>query len=106
MTTLQNVIEAAQANLSPRASYAREVIQSSGMWSGANLKGSARRFSGGYHQQRLKARLALEAASGCVLGLRRHHGKLTTAVRLCVDDFGVEVYDTVEVGLVSAAELR
>lgn len=104
-TTLSAVIDAASDKLAPRAAYARDVLAGHQRWSGADLKGAAKRFGAGYAQQRAKAAAALHAAGGCVLTLRQRHGLRTTAVALCTDDFGCRVYDTVEAGIVTADQV-
>lgn len=103
--TLFRVIDAAAGKLPTRASYARDVLAGYQRWSGADLKGKAARYSAGYAQQRSKAASALHAAGGCVLALRQRHGLRTTAVALCVDDFGSMVYDTIDAGIVTADQV-
>jgi hypothetical protein len=87
---LDTVIRAAQATL--RGQYARDTVAGRQRWSGADLKGKAARYGASYYVQRRKARAALFAAGGCVLTV--DHGRDVTAVRVSVDDYGNEVFDT------------
>lgn len=104
-THLDTVIDTAESLLSPRAQYARLVLTGGQRWSGADLKGKARAFGGGYYRQRRKARAALHRAGGLIVASKAH-GRLSTAVRVGCDDFGDAVYQTVEFGTVTARALR
>lgn len=80
METFESVIEAAIANLHPRARYARDVIRGRQRWSGADLRGLAKtRFGPAYAAQRDNALRALERAGGAVISIAPH-GLLITAV--------------------------
>lgn len=101
--TLEQVVSAAAAAL--RGEYAKNVVAGVQRWSGADLKGKAARFGGQYARQRAKAAAALRAAGGEIVAARRG-GRLSTAVAVAVDDFGVAIYATTEFGIVPATELR
>ena len=75
-----------------RGAYARDVVTGQQRWSGADLRGKAARYGSTYAKQRRKARKALKAAGGVVVAVE--HGRLRTAVEICVDDFGNQVYMT------------
>lgn len=87
-----SVIRRAVAMLSPRQRYARAVLEGRQNWSGSDLRGDAKRWSGSYARQRAAARDALVKAGGCLL--RVEHGRLVSAVRVCTDDFGRVIYAT------------
>ncbi len=93
---LRTVISAALASLSTRArgGYTGDVIGGSQRWSGADLRGKAKRFGGSYARQRVRASRALAAAGGCIVAV--DHGRLVTAVRAGMDDFGNAIYRTTE----------
>ena len=75
-----------------RGAYARDVVTGQQRWSGADLRGKAARYGSTYAKQRRKARKALKAAGGVVVAVE--HGRLRTAVEICVDDYGNQVYLT------------
>jgi len=87
---LREVISFAVEDL--RGAYAANVVRGRQRWSGADLQGKARKFGASYARQRRKARAALEMAGGDVIATE--HGRLRTAVQVCVDDYGREVYAT------------
>ncbi len=86
------VIRHAVATLSPRQRYARDVLEGRQNWSGSDLCGEAKRWGGSYARQRAAASDALVKAGGCII--RVEHGRLVSAVRACVDDFGRVIYAT------------
>ena len=90
--TLQTVITLACAALPVRAMYARDVIHGYQRWSGADLKGKAKRFGAGYARQRSRARTALFNAGGCIVAIDR--GLNVTAVQVGTDDMGRTIYAT------------
>lgn len=92
MNRLSRVIRDAKATLNPRARYAQAVITGDRLWSGADIKGHAKRWSSSYALQRAKARYAVEAAGGLVLPI--NHGFLVTAVPVGQDDYGNALYKT------------
>ena len=75
-----------------RGAYAKAVVTGQQRWSGADLRGKAARYAHRYARQRRKARQALQAAGGVVVAVE--HGRLRTAVAICVDDYGNQVYMT------------
>ena len=89
---LHNVLTLACASLPIRARYARDVIHGDQRWSGADLKGKAKKFGAGYARQRTRARTALFAAGGMILAINR--GRHVTAVPVGTDDYGNAVYAT------------
>lgn len=102
---LSDILPLAMQHLNPRAHYARDVLSGYQRWSGADIKGKARRFGAGYARQRSKAASALLKAGGCIVAERRT-GRLRTAALLCVDDYGTEIYDVQGLGTVPADQLR
>ena len=90
--TLQTVITLACASLPDRAQYARAVIEGDQRWSGADLKGKAKRFGAGYARQRSRARTALFNAGGCIVAIDR--GLNVTATVVGTDDMGRTIYAT------------
>jgi len=89
-TKLRSIIESAAATL--RGQYARDVLSGRQAWSGADLQGKAREYYSSYARQRVKAAAALRNAGGTIL--RCEHNRLATAVLVCVDDYGNQVYAT------------
>ena len=75
-----------------RGAYARDVVTGQQRWSGADLRGKAARYGSTYARQRRKAKKALKAAGGVVVAVE--HGRLRTAVEICVDDYGNQIYLT------------
>ena len=97
MSKLLNTIYAAVDSMQkehPRASYAADVILGYQAWSGADLKGKARKYSMGYHYQRTRAESFFRRSGGLILPI--NNGKLVSAVYLCQDDYGNAVYDTLQ----------
>ena len=90
--TLQTILTLACASLPNRARYARDVIYGDQRWSGADLRGQARKYGAGYARQRTRARTALFNAGGMILAIDR--GRHVTAVRVATDDYGNAVYAT------------
>lgn len=86
------VIRRAVAMLSPRQKYARDVLEGRQTWSGSDLRGRAKKWSAGYARQRAAASDALAKAGGCLI--RVENGRLVSAVRACIDDFGRVIYAT------------
>ena len=87
-------IRRAAAMLSPRQQYARAVLEGRQTWSGNDLRGRAKKWSSSYARQRAAARDALVKAGGCII--RVEHGRLVSAVRVCVDDLGRVIYATAD----------
>lgn len=104
MKRLNSIVARACASLPARCRYARDVIRGNQAWSGADLRGAARRWGSGYARQRSAARAALFDAGGCVVALRRT-GRLLTACRIGMDDAGNALYATDE-GVISSVNLR
>jgi hypothetical protein len=77
-----------------RGAYAQAVVTGQQRWSGADIRGKAAYYGSTYARQRRKAKKALKAAGGEVVAVE--HGRLVTAVALCVDDFGNQVYMTAD----------
>lgn len=75
----------------PRAGYAEDVIIGAQNWSGSDLRGKAAKYGAGYARQRKHARDAWECAGGDLLRLR-NSGRIVSAVLLCTDDYGNEVF--------------
>jgi hypothetical protein len=93
--TLNNIITAAREILRaqhPRAGYAHDVLTGHQAWSGADLRGIARRYGAEYARQRRHAATALAAAGGIIIATER--GRLLTAAPQCIDDFGNQVFVT------------
>jgi hypothetical protein len=90
--TLQTILSLACASLPSRARYARDVIEGYQRWSGADLRGKARKFGAGYARQRTRARTALFAAGGMILAI--NNGRHVTAVPVGTDDYGHAIYAT------------
>ena len=92
MKNLENVIKTACDNL--RGNYAQYVVKGWQRWSGADLKGKAKRYGASYSEQRDKAMKAVRAAGGDVIAV--DHGKRVTACIVGQDDYGNAIYDTNE----------
>lgn len=93
--TLQSVITKAREILAerhPRAEYADDVLVGRQAWSGADLKGKARRYGHRYAEQRRHAAAALVGAGGLILAIDK--GKLVSAAPACTDDYGNAVMST------------
>jgi hypothetical protein len=72
------VIQTALNKLSSRATYQRAVITGDQRWSGADLRGKAKRFGYQYAQARKIAKSALREAGGDIISIE--HGLRSTAV--------------------------
>lgn len=105
MSAFERVLQRATGALGPRAGYARDVLEGRQSWSGADLKGKAKRYGGGYARQRGHAARAWQAAGGVIVALRRS-GKLVSAVPVGMDDYGTALYLRRSGEVVSALELR
>ncbi len=92
MTTIQLTEVCDKACQMLRGAYAQNVVTGQQRWSGADLRGKAKRYGSSYGRQRRKAEKALEAAGGEVVAVE--HGRLVTGVALCVDDYGNQIYST------------
>jgi len=101
---LGTVISAAIAALNPRANYAADTIVGIQRWSGADLKGKAKKYSDSYAVQRSKAGAALTKAGGRVVAI--NNGLRVTAVQVGVDDYGNVIFDTLEGLAVQASAAR
>lgn len=101
---LNSIVARACAILPARCRYARAVIRGNQAWSGADLRGAARRWGSGYARQRSVARAALFDAGGCIVALRRTGG-LVTACYVGMDDAGNALYET-DAGVISSVNLR
>ena len=77
----------------PRAGYAHDVLSGHQRWSGADLKGKAKRYGGGYATQRSHARYALRQAGGVIIPTG-NGGKLRSALYIGMDDYGNAMYAT------------
>lgn len=93
------------ALLRTRQNYARDVIMGYQAWSGADLKGKARRYGGGYARQRDTARSAVNAAGGLVLPVG-NAGRLCLCERIGMDDMGNALYATTQGPAVARASRR
>ena len=80
---LQSIIAAAAASL--RGQYARDCVTGAQRWSGADLKGKARKFGHTYAVQRAKARAALYRAGGVIIAI--DHGLRVSAVQIDADSY-------------------
>ena len=74
-----------------RGEYAKDVVKGYRNWSGAGMTAAARQW-GWYSRKRDEACKALRKAGGEVVSV--DYGRLVTAVQLCVDDYGAQVYET------------
>jgi len=89
---ISTVINAARSALTARQAYADDVLTGRQCWSGADLKGKARRYGGSYARGRTVARSALFRAGGLLIQCQ--HGRWESAVLVATDDFGNAVYAT------------
>jgi hypothetical protein len=85
-----------------RSKYADDVIAGNQEWSGADLKGKARRYGGSYASMRIHARTALHRAGGCLQYCGKH-GRTLLCVRVGQDDYGNAIFQT-ELGPAVATE--
>jgi hypothetical protein len=92
--TLQDTIDRACAALPTRAQYAREVIRGEQRWSGADLKGKAKKFGAVYARQRSVALRAWHDAGGILVAVE--HGRLVSAVEAGVNAQGYATFVTVD----------
>lgn len=92
--TLQDTIDRACAALPTRAQYAREVIRGTQRWSGADLKGKAKKFGAAYARQRSVAMRAWHNAGGVIVAVE--HGRNVSAIYAGTDPQGRAVYVTVD----------
>lgn len=75
-----------------RCTYGIAVLQGAQNWSGSDLQGKARRYGASYMHARQVALTRLLSVGGMVLTVENN--KMLTAVPVCVDDYGNEVYAT------------
>lgn len=75
-----------------RSGYARDVLLGHQRWSGADLKGKAKRFGASYARQRGAATQALHRAGGVLVQRADAHGLLVAAVPAGQDDYGTALY--------------
>ncbi len=94
MQRIKTVLSAASAQLNPRAHYAYHVLWGEQRWSGADLRGKAKKWGANYEVQRNKARAALHAAGGAVIPAEK--GRLVSAVYVGADDYGGAIYQTLD----------
>lgn len=94
MNKLDSVIAAAQELAGDRSRYALDVIDGGQRWSGADLKGKAKKYGYSYARQRTRASQCLHAAGGTVVAIE--NGLLVTAVAIGQDDYGNAIYQTTE----------
>lgn len=87
---IKAVVEKAESMLSSRQHYARDVLAGNQLWSGADLKGVAKKFGAGYAKQRGCALKALRAAGGEVQPCE--NGLMQTVVSIGMDDYGNAIY--------------
>jgi hypothetical protein len=87
-----NTIKSALAMLRPQQRYAAEVLTGQRLWSGADLKGKAKKYGASYALQRRAAKDALRKAGGEVIEVE--HGRKVAAVLLRADADGGCVYAT------------
>ena len=92
LNRIKTIASAACEKLGARARYARAVIYGRQRWSGADIRGKARKWSAGYAIQRRRAYAALRAAGGSVIPTK--NGLLKTAVIIGDDGYGNAVYET------------
>jgi hypothetical protein len=92
--TLQDTIRRACAALPTRAQYARAVIRGEQRWSGADLKGKAKKFGAAYARQRRVALRAWHDAGGVIVAVE--HGRNVSAIEAGTDAQGRTVYVTVD----------
>ena len=81
------------AERNPRAQYAQDVLAGKQNWSGSDLRGKARHYGSSYARGRQYAARALFEAGGQLAYVGRN-GRLVAAVRVGMDDYGNEVYQT------------
>lgn len=88
MIIIETTIELALTKLTSRQAngYAGSVLRGYQLWSGADLKGKAKRYGAVYAKQRRIAAQALRQASGLVVACE--HGKLHTSIPAGMDDYG------------------
>lgn len=91
---INTVISTAQASLGNRSRYALDVVDGGQLWSGADLKGKARKYGASYARQRARASQALYEAGGEVIAIE--HGLLVTAVQTGMDCYGNAIYQTTQ----------
>lgn len=108
MNAYQSMIDSARNILSknhPRAGYADDVLRGAQAWSGADLKGKARKFGASYAGQRRYARQALIAAGGVLVAIKQT-GRLISALYVGQDDFGAAVYVSAKGPLIIGTDIR
>lgn len=101
--TILRAIELLPCRTTVGRDYAAAVLRGDRAWSGADLRGAARKYGQSYADRRRDARRALCAADGVVVAVDR--GRLVSAVVAAVDDYGDVVYAT-SAGLASPRARR
>lgn len=94
MTTFQSTIQDALSRLSTftKSAYAAAVIEGAQAWSGADLKGNARKYGAHYARMRRSAESAWRAAGGTIIACER--GAHESAVYIGMDDYGNALYQS------------
>ena len=91
---LDAIIKTAANSLTSRQQYARDVICGYQRWSGADLKGKAKKFGASYARQRAVAEGALRSAGGMIVAVDR--GLRVSAVPVGMDDYGNQIFATTD----------
>lgn len=78
----------------PRAAYALDVLSGRQQWSGADLRGNAKKYGAGYAIQRRLAERSLAEAGGETI--YADNGERVSAVLVGQDDMGNALYETAE----------
>lgn len=91
MKSLKEIREDACKHLTNRQQYARDVVWGRALWSGADLRGNAKRWSNSYRIQRDRAKAAFFAAGGVLVAY--DYGRIISAAPAGTLD-GREVYET------------
>ena len=94
MTAINTITARALQHLTARqrAGYAGDVLRGAQRWSGADLRGKARKYGAHYARQRAIASRAWWAAGGRLLAIE--HGRIVSAVPVGMDDYGDAIYST------------
>jgi hypothetical protein len=96
MTKFEQTLSTAESALiaaSPRAGYALDVLRGRQLWSGADLKGNAKKFGASYAGQRVRAAYIWRDAGG-IVAPSGDNGKRLSFVQIGIDDFGNGIYQS------------
>lgn len=87
MKIFDQLLTRAEARISEKQGYARDVLYGRQRWSGADLQGKAKKYGAWYAEQREEAGYALKEAGGFII--HRENGLICAAMQIGVGESGI-----------------